>query len=56
MKGLIDNASGHEHQITLLWAAIEKLSASSKNAEDCVPCDAQTTDHFDAQRLEQLMK
>src|SRR6187455_360262 len=27
MKGLIDNASGHEHQIALLWQAIEKLSA-----------------------------
>src|SRR4051812_30287010 len=27
MKGLIDNASGHEHQIALLWQAIEKLSS-----------------------------
>ena len=26
MKGLIDNAAGHEHQIALLWQAIEKLS------------------------------
>src|SRR5690606_27390335 len=25
MKGLIDHAAGHEHQIALLWAAIEKL-------------------------------
>ena len=30
MKGLIDNASGHEHQIALLWQAIEKLSARSR--------------------------
>ena len=31
MKGLIGtNASGHEHQITLLWQAIEKLSARSR--------------------------
>src|SRR6478609_5492057 len=36
MKGLIDNASGHEHQIALLWQAIEKLSAAKKG-EDCVP-------------------
>ena len=39
MKGLIDNASGHEHQIALLWQAIEKLSARSRElpSEDCVP-------------------
>src|SRR5215210_9129783 len=30
MKGLIDNASGHEHQIALLWQAIEKLSAQRR--------------------------
>ena len=39
MKGLIDNASGQEHQIALLWQAIEKLSAGSRElpAEQCVP-------------------
>ena len=39
MKGLIDNASGHEHQIALLWQAIEKLSARARElpSEDCVP-------------------
>ena len=31
MKGLIDNASGQEHQIALLWQAIEKLSARSRD-------------------------
>jgi hypothetical protein len=36
MKGLIDNASGHEHQIALLCQAIEKLSAQ-RRGEDCVP-------------------
>ena len=30
MKGLIDNASGHEHQIALLWQAIEKLSGGAR--------------------------
>jgi serine O-acetyltransferase len=53
MKGLIDNASTHEHQIALLWQAIEKLSTLSKN---CVPHDAQTTECFDADRLNELMK
>lgn len=56
MKGLIDNASSHEHQITMLWAAIEKLSRASQAAGDCVPCDAQKADAFDARRLEQLVK
>jgi serine O-acetyltransferase len=58
MKGLIDNASGHEHQITMLWAAIEKLSARARElpGEDCVPQDAQTTSAFDAEKLSRLVK
>ncbi|WP_280150710.1 serine O-acetyltransferase [Piscinibacter sp. XHJ-5] len=54
MKGLIDNAAGHEHQIALLWAAIEKLSPAK--TEECVPSDAQTTEDFDADHLKQLMR
>ena len=34
MKGLIDNASGHEHQIALLWQAIEK---SRRSRASCRP-------------------
>jgi serine O-acetyltransferase len=58
MKGLIDNASGHEHQIALLWAAIEKLSARSRElpTENCVPQDAHTHETFDADRLNRLVK
>ncbi len=58
MKGLIDNASGHEHQIALLWQAIEKLSARSRElpSEDCVPGEAHTTESFDAERLNRLVK
>ncbi|MBK9362314.1 MAG: serine O-acetyltransferase [Rubrivivax sp.] len=58
MKGLIDNASGQEHQIALLWQAIEKLSARSRElpAADCVPQDAHTTEQFDAERLNRLVK
>jgi len=58
MKGLIDNASGHEHQIALLWSAIEKLSQRSRElpGEECVPQDAQTGEHFDAERLNRLVK
>ena len=58
MKGLIDSASGQEHQIALLWQAIEKLSARSRElpAETCVPQDAHTTESFDAERLSRLVK
>jgi serine O-acetyltransferase len=58
MKGLIDNASGQEHQIALLWAAIEKLSARSRElpGEQCVPQDAHTTEQFDAEALNRLVK
>jgi serine O-acetyltransferase len=58
MKGLIDNASSHEHQIALLWQAIEKLSARSRElpSADCVPEGAQTAEHFDADRLTRLVK
>ncbi|MEO6031591.1 MAG: serine O-acetyltransferase, partial [Burkholderiaceae bacterium] len=58
MKGLIDNASGHEHQIALLWQAIEKLSARSRElpSTDCVPQDARTTEQFDAEGFNRLVK
>ena len=55
MKGLIDHASGHEHQIAMLWAAVEKLSQRAA-AGDCVPSDAQTSEDFDAAALNQLVK
>src|SRR3954471_21174690 len=58
MKGLIDNAAGHEHQIAMLWQAIEKLSLRSRElpSADCVPQGAQTTESFDADRLSRLVK
>ena len=58
MKGLIDNASSQEHQITLLWQAIEKLAGGARELprDGCVPQDAQTTGHFDADRLNRLVK
>ena len=58
MKGLIDNASSHEHQILLLWQAIEKLSAGARElpGQDCMPQDAQTTECFDAAGLNRLVK
>jgi hypothetical protein len=39
LQGLIDNATGHEHQIARLWQAIEKLSSGARElpGSDCVP-------------------
>ena len=57
MKGLIDNASAHEHQIALLWTAIERvLSEGLAQAQDCVPTDAQVDEKFDAEGLSRLVK
>jgi serine O-acetyltransferase len=57
MKGLIDNAAAHEHQIALLWCAIERvLDEGPLQARDCVPVDAQTAEHFDAEALTRLVK
>ena len=54
MRGLIDNAASQEHQIALLWQAIEKLSGERREA-DCVPLDAAKTESFEADRLSQLV-
>ena len=50
MKGLIDHAASQEHQITMLWQAIETLAARQGGMRkgECVPDDAMLTDQFDA--------
>jgi serine O-acetyltransferase len=53
MRGLIDNAASQEHQIALLWQAIEQLSKGG--AADCVPSDAAKKEHFEAARINQLL-
>lgn len=55
MRGLIDNASSQEHQIALLWQAIETLSASRGQKADCVPSDAARDESFEAEKLTQLV-
>jgi serine O-acetyltransferase len=54
MRGLIDNASSQEHQIALLWEAIEKLSAQ-RETKDCVPDEAARHESFEADKLNQLV-
>jgi len=54
LRGLVDNASSQEHQIALLWQAIEKLSAQP-GIKDCVPGDAARDECFEAEKLTQLI-
>jgi serine O-acetyltransferase len=57
LRGLIDNASCHDHQIALLWKTIGQLAkdAPTESARGCMPNDAQTTEHFDAEGLNRLV-
>lgn len=54
MRGLIDNASTQEHQISMLWKAIEQLTAQRHDAS-VVPGDAARDEHFEAEKLNQLV-
>jgi len=54
MRGLVDNASSQEHQIALLWQAIEKLS-SVQHTQGCVPGDAALKEQFEAGKLNDLI-
>ena len=56
LRGLIDSASGQDHQIALLWKAIEALSATRVEAiPDCVPSDAARKECFEAAKLNELV-
>lgn len=54
MRGLIDNAGSQEHQISLLWKAIEILQANISTT-NCVPGDAALRENFEADKLNQLV-
>jgi serine O-acetyltransferase len=54
MRGLIDSTAAQDHQIALLWKAIEQLSAQQRQG-DCVPEDAARDQCFEAEKLAQLI-
>jgi serine O-acetyltransferase len=58
LRGLIDSAAGQEHQIAMLWQAVEKLAAcaQSETGRDCMPTDARKTEQFNADELNRLVK
>ncbi|HPR45947.1 MAG TPA: serine O-acetyltransferase, partial [Ottowia sp.] len=53
LRGLIDNAAGHEHQVALLWQAVEKLSCQID--PNCVPPEAAREETFEAEKLNELV-
>ena len=55
MRGLIDSAASQEHQIALLWQAIEKLSQSTPQSAGCVPLEAVRCEQFQAAKLNDII-
>ena len=53
LRGLVDSAASQEHQIALLWQAIENMAEARER--DCVPKDAARTECFEADKLNQLV-
>ena len=54
MRGLIDNAASQDHQIALLWKAIETLAACQPGT-DCVPLEAALKERFQAHTLNDMV-
>jgi serine O-acetyltransferase len=52
LRGLIDNAASQEHQIALLWKALEEVCARQQVQ---MPGDAHKTEAFEADKLNQLV-
>ena len=56
LRGLIDNASTQDHQICMLWQAIEKLAGPQPpNGRHCLPEDAALLETFQADKLSELV-
>jgi len=52
LRGLIDNAAGQEHQIAMIWQALEQLCAQQKVP---MPGDAATRETFEADKVNELV-
>lgn len=55
LRGLSDTTASQEHQIALLWKSIETLSAHVQGAGACVPHEAARQEHYEADRINQLI-
>jgi len=54
LRGLVDSAASQEHQIALLWQALEQLSAQ-QGLNQPLPPDAARLEQFEAQKLNDLV-
>jgi len=54
LRGLVDSASGQDHQIAMLWKAVAQLSTQLADS-DCVPKDAARKECFEAEKINQLI-
>jgi serine O-acetyltransferase len=52
LRGLIDNAAGQEHQIAMIWQALEQLCAQQQVA---MPGDAAKRETFEADKFNELV-
>jgi serine O-acetyltransferase len=52
LRGLIDNAAGQEHQIAMIWQALEQLCAQQKVP---MPGDAAKRETFEADKFNELV-
>jgi serine O-acetyltransferase len=55
LRGLIDYTVEQDKQIAMLWQALEKATAGSALAQDCVPEDAAKNAHLDIEKLNKLI-
>ena len=53
LRGLIDGTASQEHQIALLWQAVERLAC--KMDPGCVPKEAALEESFEAEKLNELV-
>ena len=53
LRGLIDGTATNDHQIALLWEAVEKLAC--KLDPGCVPDDAAREESFEAKKISELV-
>ncbi len=55
MRGLIDYAAEQDKQIAMLWQALEKITAGTSLAKDCLPEEAAKNAHLEIEKLNKLI-
>ena len=55
LRGLIEYAGEQDKQIALLWQALEKITAGTAMAQDCLPEEAAKNAHLEIENLNKLI-